>query len=341
MNEALISAKENGFDHYIVVSEEMFHEMQQYVYAYRILRERIDPTAEIVIVSNDGNSREMTKDILHNAFGIHEKWCFNAALEANDEFDHDFCTEEELLEACKLIKIQAIMNVDFEERGAAKIYQTIDSVIGLSNTINIATNSEYFSKEIHFRRIVSQVPEVQIIECCSREIYCNHVKGNVAEAGVYRGETAKYINLLFPDRQLYLFDTFAGFDSRDMEADRVKNIALTEFDFSDTSERIVLEKMPYPNRCIIKKGWFPESAGNLKDTFCFVRLDFDLYEPIYAGLNYFYERMEKGGYILVHDCRAKSFMGARQAVMDFCKEKHLGYMCMQDYLGTAVINIGF
>lgn len=67
----------------------------------------------------------------------------------------------------------------------------------------------------------------------------------------------------------------------------------------------------------------------------------DLYDPIYAGLEYFYPRMEKGGYIVVHDCRSKNFDGARAALLDFCKKNHIGYMCMPDDLGSAIINIGF
>ena len=66
----------------------------------------------------------------------------------------------------------------------------------------------------------------------------------------------------------------------------------------------------------------------------------DLYDPIYAGLQYFYPLMEKGGYIVVHDCRSENFDGARAALLDFCKEKNIGYMCMPDDLGSAVINIG-
>ena len=114
-----------------------------------------------------------------------------------------------------------------------------------------------------------------------------------------------------------------------------------KIDFTDTSVEIVLEQMPYPQNCIIKKGWFPESAEGVEDTFAFVRLDMDLYEPIYAGLQFFYPCMAKGGYIAIHDCRSKNFDGAREAVVDFCKENHLNYICMPDELGTAVISIGF
>ena len=46
---------------------------------------------------------------------------------------------------------------------------------------------------------------------CAEEIYRNEVKGSVAEAGVYKGDFAQYINAFFPGRKCYLFDSFNGF----------------------------------------------------------------------------------------------------------------------------------
>lgn len=54
------------------------------------------------------------------------------------------------------------------------------------------------------------------LELVANEIYKNNIKGNVAELGVFRGDFAKFINLSFPDRKLYLFDTFEGFDEKDI-----------------------------------------------------------------------------------------------------------------------------
>ena len=39
----------------------------------------------------------------------------------------------------------------------------------------------------------------------------------MAECGVFRGDCTKFINLFFPDRTLYLFDTFGGFEKSDIE----------------------------------------------------------------------------------------------------------------------------
>jgi len=44
------------------------------------------------------------------------------------------------------------------------------------------------------------------------------IPGSLAELGVYRGTTAKLLHALFPGRTLWLFDTFEGFDPRDLAA---------------------------------------------------------------------------------------------------------------------------
>jgi O-methyltransferase len=60
------------------------------------------------------------------------------------------------------------------------------------------------------------------LELIAYEIYANNIEGNVAELGVFRGDFAKFINISFPDRKLYLFDTFEGFDEKDIEAEYIK-----------------------------------------------------------------------------------------------------------------------
>jgi O-methyltransferase len=63
----------------------------------------------------------------------------------------------------------------------------------------------------------------------------------------------------FPDRKLYLFDTFEGFDERDVKIELKNNYSAGNQDFSNTSVELVLNKMKHKDNCIIKKGFFPET----------------------------------------------------------------------------------
>lgn len=66
--------------------------------------------------------------------------------------------------------------------------------------------------------------------------------------------------------------------------------------FSYTSVNTVLNKMKYKNQCVVKKGWFPETIPTEEITYALVFLDCDLYEPMLAGLRYFYPRLNRGVY---------------------------------------------
>ena len=196
-----------------------------------------------------------------------------------------------------------------------------------------------YPKERTFEGLEDNEPRLATLELASREIYKYKVEGATAELGVYKGNFAKRINHFFPDRKLYLFDTFEGFDNRDADFDRAKNFSKSQQDFSDTSVNIVMGKMEHPENCIVKKGWFPETTEGIdeKDKFCFVSLDADLYQPILSGLKFFYPKLSVGGVIMIHDFNARKYQGAREAVKEFCTENKIGYVCISDECGSAVI----
>jgi O-methyltransferase len=175
------------------------------------------------------------------------------------------------------------------------------------------------------------------LELISHEIYHNNIKGSVAELGVYKGKFARYINFYFPDRKLYLFDTFKGFNETDIKSELQNTYSSGAQDFSNTSIKQVLSVMPFPGQCIIKEGYFPDTAIGLSEEFVFVSIDADLYEPIYNGLQYFYPKLKKGGYIFVHDYNNDAYKGAREAVEKFCAENGLNKLPLPDSCGTAIL----
>lgn len=64
-------------------------------------------------------------------------------------------------------------------------------------------------------------------------MFQGNLKGACAELGVFRGDTAKFINEFF-DTTLYLLDTFEGFSQKDMEKEEQFSTSKVG-DFSDTS----------------------------------------------------------------------------------------------------------
>lgn len=163
----------------------------------------------------------------------------------------------------------------------------------------------------------------------AKQIYCNNVLGSVAEVGVYQGDFAKYINMLFPRKPLYLFDTFSGFKENMVtyEDNKLQTECWINL-LKDTSVKTVVDKLPYKEQAVIRKGIFPDTANDINEIFAFVNLDTDLYESIYDGLLFFWPRMSAGGYIFVHDFG--QWDGVTRAILRFCKENTLGYVVLPD-----------
>lgn len=178
------------------------------------------------------------------------------------------------------------------------------------------------------------------------KIYEEKMDGNIAECGVFRGESAKFINYYFPDRKFYLFDTFEGFAEKDLTAEKMlgntgfnKSVFATTPVFHDTGVEYVLKKFKHPENAIIKKGYFPETASGLDDRFVFVNLDMDLYVPMLEGMRFFWPKLIQGGCILLHDYYHPELPGVAKAVSEFEKEQntYLRKMPIGDGCSLALI----
>jgi O-methyltransferase len=201
----------------------------------------------------------------------------------------------------------------------------------------IGNSLEYLQRNHQVDHNYFDYVRLATLELVSHEINSKGLAGNVAELGVYKGKFARYINQFFPNRKFYLFDTFEGFDARDVQKEKTANFSTGEQNFSDTSIQDVLNIMPHADKCVPIKGFFPESAKNIDDTFVFVSLDADLYDPLYSGLRFFYPKLVQGGYIFIHDFNNDQYKGARKAVEQFCREQQIGYVPIPDSGGSAII----
>jgi O-methyltransferase len=205
------------------------------------------------------------------------------------------------------------------------------------NHVFVSDSLEYLRRDRLIDQNYFDYIRLATLELVSYEIRKKGLRGNVAELGVYKGKFAKYINQHFPERKLYLFDTFAGFDKRDIVQEKSEKYSLAEQDFSDTSLETVLKQMPFPLNCIPVKGFFPDSALHIDDSFVFVSLDADLFEPLYQGLLFFYPKLQPGGYIFIHDFNNDAYKGARLAVEKFCLEQKINFLPVPDLGGSVII----
>ena len=145
-----------------------------------------------------------------------------------------------------------------------------------------------------------------------------NVQGAFAELGVYRGDSAQVIHLMDSSREFHLFDTFKGFEQKDLDIEHGKAALYTTHNFADTSIEAVIKKLQ-SDKFIFHKGYFPDTTNDvLSSKFALVSLDADLYNPTKAGLEFFYPRLSPGGVIIVHD-NNHEWPGIMKAVEEFSK----------------------
>jgi hypothetical protein len=170
------------------------------------------------------------------------------------------------------------------------------------------------------------------------KVIADGVSGDFAEVGVYRGNSAKLLASLLADkrssRNLHLFDTFGGFDVRDLTGLDAHRPAL----FADVAVDQVRKFVGQEHLCRYWVGYFPDSAQDMQSDsmFAFVHLDLDLYAPMKAGLEFFYPRMPRGATMVLHDYFSGHWPGATAAVDEFLSDKPESVVLMPDKSGTAI-----
>lgn len=163
------------------------------------------------------------------------------------------------------------------------------------------------------------------------------ISGAFAELGVYQGDTAKVIHAMDPSRSLHLFDTFSGFDEKDLKFEKGDDEKYSPENFSDAVLDDVKLHIGGNENVHFHVGYFPESAHDLKETnYAFVHLDADLYQPTIAGLKYFYPRLSAGGVIIIHDYN-HTWDGIPKAVSEFIATIPESIHEIADWQGSVMI----
>ena len=161
------------------------------------------------------------------------------------------------------------------------------------------------------------------------------IVGDFVELGVYKGNSAKILCEIGKrdNRRTILFDTFTGFDESDLDIEHrsVSNV------YADVSLEAVRRFVGEDNVVYIP-GRFPETIHKLPEAtrISLAHLDCDLYEPMKAGLQAFYDIMSPGGIFIVHDYSSGWWTGPRQATDEFLAGKAERLVLMPDKSGTAI-----
>jgi hypothetical protein len=148
---------------------------------------------------------------------------------------------------------------------------------------------------------------------------CLKLDGDVAECGTYKGASAYLMCKMFlnSEKRIHLFDSFEGLSTpseKDGEYWSGGNLSVSEIHVNATLKDF--------NNYSLYKGWIPDRFEEVSNNhFCFIHIDVDLYEPTLNSLTFFYDRLIKGGVILMDDYGFNTCPGAKEAADLFFRNK--------------------
>lgn len=267
-----------------------------------------------------------------------------------NQYPYQFITIEQFVHQ-KMIQLSCFFGLhaegDIEERYLEVLHENMKSrglyPVAIPDSINFFNRyKEYVNMKGLYtaRNAVNKLKDYSRLHSMMLNLHRileGGVEGVFAELGVYLGNNCAVLHEYCKkyNRKLYMFDTFEGFDARDLtgiDKDQMMQ-------FKDTTIDGVRAFVGDDEYTKYIKGYFPESVTSecREEKYAFVSLDCDLYQPLKAGLEFFYPRMSKGGMIFIHDYSGCFFEGARMAVDEYCNENHLSVVLLPDKAGTAVL----
>jgi hypothetical protein len=133
------------------------------------------------------------------------------------------------------------------------------------------------------------------------------------------------------NKKIYLFDSFEGIPYPTQEDDEIpgnpegvtrtgelKSTGVSVASLEWVEKTLSVSSYSKENFIIIK-GWVQDTLPeNNLGPIAFLRIDVDLYIPTVLSLEYLYDKVVKGGIILVHDYY--TLAGCKQAVDEFVKK---------------------
>jgi O-methyltransferase len=149
--------------------------------------------------------------------------------------------------------------------------------------------------------------------------YCrlSNPEGSIFEIGSYKGGGILHLSNAAPERSLYIFDSFAGFESINTELDKYFNMT----QFKDTSINVVRNLFMDKNRSFkIINGFFPDSFRDYEfPKVSFVHLDVDVYKATLESLLFLDDKMMEKSFIVIDDYN-RGCDGVNKAVNEFINQ---------------------
>ena len=205
----------------------------------------------------------------------------------------------------------------------------------------------------------TMLPYVNLITLYEQIFFCekNRIKGDFVECGVWKGGAVGLMAIAnlkhgFSRRHLHLFDSFEGIcaPNEDLDGERaIKEVkqnlgikALTKGEliplkgFYDQfggpgnineCQNLIDKIIKYPSDFVhYYKGWFQDTLpikSNDIEKIAILRLDGDWYESTKVCLEYLFDKVVSGGFIIIDDYGL--YKGCKKAVDEYLEKNRMRY----------------
>jgi rfaE bifunctional protein nucleotidyltransferase chain/domain len=134
-----------------------------------------------------------------------------------------------------------------------------------------------------------------------------NLPGDIADLGTYRGGTSLILRRLSPDKNLHLFDTWAGNPFDDEMCHHKKGEWSSSLD--DCKLLVGEDKLTHYHQ-----GVFPNVLPDVFQEFCFVYVDVDTYQSTKDAIDFFWPHIVPGGKMFFDDYGWEPCAGVKKAV---------------------------
>ena len=166
------------------------------------------------------------------------------------------------------------------------------------------------------------------IQFCIEEILKNNIKGDLIEAGIWRGGATIFMRAVLKaynekNRTVYVADSFKGLPKPNFKKfPEDPNSNLHKLDYMSFPLTKVKTNFKSYNlldgQVRFLEGWFKDTLPKAKiKKLSLIRADADYYESTMDILTNLYPKLSRGGYVIVDDFRI--LPACHQAVLDFRK----------------------
>jgi len=149
---------------------------------------------------------------------------------------------------------------------------------------------------------------------------------SVAECGCWKGHSTHILASILAREpnftgKFHIFDSFEGLSEfHEYDISDLKPPTLERRRHFRSNLKEFLSGISRHSFILVHPGWIPLLFGGVEEeTFSFVSIDVDLYEPTKEAIDFFYQRLHVGGIMYFDDYGYKTFPGATRAVEQFRK----------------------